>query len=189
LARVIENPVELILSEARAIAMRDGLANLSIRNVAKACGIAPGTIYNYFPSKDDLLMALLEDFWGQVFRDVSTEVYQAETFTEAVIKLRIFLTGHVDRFKSDWLSQLSNMEQTEQLTCKTKKDHEAAPLVSLLEALHEHFEATLPIQDQDAGMRSKTAQFLNYVLMGTLNHQIEPAYFDGLVNQLYTPTL
>src|SRR5262249_21368112 len=37
-----------------------GFTRATIRNVARAAGIADGTIYNYFANKDDLLIGLLD---------------------------------------------------------------------------------------------------------------------------------
>jgi AcrR family transcriptional regulator len=39
---------------------RDGFDTVSVRNVAREAGIAPGTVQHHFPSRDDLLRAALE---------------------------------------------------------------------------------------------------------------------------------
>ena len=46
-----------ILRESRLLVMREGLGAVSMRSVARACGIAVGSLYNYFPSKDALIDA------------------------------------------------------------------------------------------------------------------------------------
>ncbi|MFR4439841.1 MAG: TetR/AcrR family transcriptional regulator [Hungatella sp.] len=38
------------------------IGKLSIRRLASESGIAIGTVYNYFPSKADLIAEVLEDF-------------------------------------------------------------------------------------------------------------------------------
>lgn len=55
-----------ILEAARALAASNGLAALSIRSVAQAGGISVGSIYNYFPSKAQLVVAVVEDIWKSV---------------------------------------------------------------------------------------------------------------------------
>ncbi|WP_406243725.1 TetR/AcrR family transcriptional regulator [Tissierella carlieri] len=63
-----KNYREIILSEAKDIAMKEGISNINIRAVAKNSGIAIGTVYNYFPSKGDLLVAIIEDFGKVLLR-------------------------------------------------------------------------------------------------------------------------
>jgi AcrR family transcriptional regulator len=47
-----------ILEAARRVAARDGARDLSLRGVAAEAGFAPAALYGYFPSKDELLLAL-----------------------------------------------------------------------------------------------------------------------------------
>jgi AcrR family transcriptional regulator len=50
---------EAIIVAARALAIESGLGALQIVPVAERAGIAAGTIYRYFPSKDDLVAAVI----------------------------------------------------------------------------------------------------------------------------------
>jgi len=50
---------EAIIEAARALASESGLAAVQIMPVAARAGIAAGTVYRYFPSKDDLVAALV----------------------------------------------------------------------------------------------------------------------------------
>ncbi|GAA4415199.1 TetR/AcrR family transcriptional regulator [Actinokineospora soli] len=50
-----------IKDEARAQLRVDGPHGLSLRSVARALGFAPSALYRYFPSRDDLLTALIID--------------------------------------------------------------------------------------------------------------------------------
>jgi AcrR family transcriptional regulator len=50
---------EAIIEAARALASESGLAAVQISAVAERAGIAAGTVYRYFPSKDDLVAALV----------------------------------------------------------------------------------------------------------------------------------
>ncbi|MDM8245619.1 TetR/AcrR family transcriptional regulator [Collinsella tanakaei] len=60
-------------------ARSDGLAALSIRSIARECGVAVGTIYNYFPDKATLVTKVIELFWeGVAFGLPSCAVGSAE---------------------------------------------------------------------------------------------------------------
>lgn len=75
MARVIDNPKQLILSHAKVILYDHGYQKLSMRALSKACGIALGTIYNYYPTKgsgggnDARLLAVLPRSGGGHPRD------------------------------------------------------------------------------------------------------------------------
>ena len=48
-----------ILDAAAGLFKRDGFASASIEQIAGNAGLSAGTVYNYFPSKGDLLLALV----------------------------------------------------------------------------------------------------------------------------------
>lgn len=59
--RSAHSPEELrqrILEAAQGIIERDGLIGLSAREIARAIGYSPGTLYNIFENLDDLLLTL-----------------------------------------------------------------------------------------------------------------------------------
>ena len=63
--KIIENLESRLLAEAYAQTRELGYSALTIRNVAKACGVGVGTVYNYFSSKDELLATFLLEDWKQ----------------------------------------------------------------------------------------------------------------------------
>lgn len=61
--KIIENLQQRILDTARSEMTEGGYSGLGIRMVAKKCGIATGTVYNYYPSKEMLVAAIMLDDW------------------------------------------------------------------------------------------------------------------------------
>lgn len=59
---------EEILSVCRELIRQQQGAALNVRQVASACGISVGTVYNYFGSKADLVGAAVESVWYDIFR-------------------------------------------------------------------------------------------------------------------------
>lgn len=59
---------EEILKASRELMARKGWTAVNIRGVAGACGVSVGSIYNYFESKEDLVGAVVESIWQDIFR-------------------------------------------------------------------------------------------------------------------------
>ena len=53
-----------IMNAGRVILLRDGYATAKMSDIAAEAGVAPGTLYLYFESKDALAGAIGEDFFG-----------------------------------------------------------------------------------------------------------------------------
>jgi len=56
-----------ILKTCREIVAENGLAAVNMRDVAKKCDIALGSLYYYFPSKDDLILDTIMSVWQSIF--------------------------------------------------------------------------------------------------------------------------
>lgn len=59
---------EEILEVSRELILKKGVSAFSMRMVAGACGVAVGSVYNYFPSKAELLGATIESVWAEIFK-------------------------------------------------------------------------------------------------------------------------
>src|SRR5512134_1356208 len=82
-----------ILRAAVQIFSRKGFFNSKVSEIARASGVADGTIYLYFKNKDDLLISLFEEKMGEVVADVRQRVSSAG---DALAKLRIFIDNHME---------------------------------------------------------------------------------------------
>jgi AcrR family transcriptional regulator len=74
---------EEILDAARRVFTRSGFKGTTIADVAEEAGIALGTIYLYFPSKDDLFRGLGQRFW-QMMTDSLTQGDDATTLERSI---------------------------------------------------------------------------------------------------------
>ncbi|HUX51108.1 MAG TPA: TetR/AcrR family transcriptional regulator [Spirochaetia bacterium] len=63
---------ELILQAAASVFNQKGFERTTTREIARKAAISEGTIYNYFPTKRDLLMSLVRNF-AQSARDAFKE--------------------------------------------------------------------------------------------------------------------
>ncbi|MEG0441902.1 MAG: TetR/AcrR family transcriptional regulator [Oscillospiraceae bacterium] len=58
---------DAILKTCRQLVSENGFNGLTMRSVALACNVALGSLYNYFPSKNDLTIATIESVWQDIF--------------------------------------------------------------------------------------------------------------------------
>ena len=63
--KIIENLESRLLEEAKRQIREAGYGAVTVRSVAKACGVGVGTVYNYFPSKDALLATYMLGDWNR----------------------------------------------------------------------------------------------------------------------------
>ena len=72
----IENLQENILRQAKPLMLESGYEALAMRDVAARCGIAVGTLYNYFPSKEALAGGVMLEDWCASWRDASRRCWK-----------------------------------------------------------------------------------------------------------------
>ena len=65
MSRIIENLKEKLLDEACHQIDTYGHNAMTIRSLSKACGVAVGTVYNYYASKDEILEAYFFRKWNK----------------------------------------------------------------------------------------------------------------------------
>ncbi len=58
--------VERIVEAGRAVLIRDGYARFATTRVADQAGISPGSLYQYFRDKDELLAVIMERYWTEM---------------------------------------------------------------------------------------------------------------------------
>ena len=104
---------EKLVSQAYAIASRDGVSALSVRKVAAACGIAVGSVYGYFPTKADLTAAVLTRFFDENLSDELCAVHLGERFTSYVRRFREALCAARADMSIDWFAEMRRLPRSE----------------------------------------------------------------------------
>jgi len=89
---------ERILHGAATVFAKEGFHQATVAKIAKAAGVADGTIYNYFKNKDDILVQFLTYKAHQVFSKFWKVMEQPH---DAVTKLRNLIREHFSAFQAD----------------------------------------------------------------------------------------
>ncbi len=83
--KLIDHLRQDLLLCAADILQTEGYNALTLRRVAENCHIAVGTIYNYFPSKDDLAaQAMLAD-WRETVKTMERRCSEAQTVRQGLL--------------------------------------------------------------------------------------------------------
>ncbi len=75
---------ERILRAAIKVFARKGFYATRVSEIAKAAGVADGTIYLYFKNKDDVLVSIFEDRITKLITFLRGEIEKAETMEDKV---------------------------------------------------------------------------------------------------------
>ena len=97
--KIIEHLEDRLVEEARRQAETGGYTAMTIRSVAKNCGVGVGTVYNYFPSKDALAAAFLLRDWKACIRAIHQAEQQAQSCDEVLLELWTQLRGFLERYQ------------------------------------------------------------------------------------------
>jgi AcrR family transcriptional regulator len=125
---------EKILGAARELFIAEGFRNVSMRKIAERIEYSPAAIYSYFPSRDDIFIALFEEG----FRLMDAEPEGREAHPDALDALRAMFLGyyrfarrHPQYFELMFLDRTVPQfcEQWEKFDFMNKKMDEAVAIV------------------------------------------------------------
>lgn len=103
---------EALLEIARDIAYHEGISKVSIRRLANESGVAIGTVYNYYPSKADLVVAVMEDFWKNVFHGSHFNT-DSRDYLGSIEEIYKRLSVNLAVFHKEFLEDLPGMKKAE----------------------------------------------------------------------------
>ena len=81
----------LILEAGITVFIAKGGAETTVRDIIRSTGLASGTFYNYFKSKEDVLVAIFDDFAKEIGKNIRIDDTQPNNFED-------FLRIKVTRF-------------------------------------------------------------------------------------------
>jgi AcrR family transcriptional regulator len=103
--RAIEHASSDILIKTRLLLTEHGFVNLNMRTIAAACGMATGTIYNYYKAKDEIVHAVMLEDWRKMLERIDARCGAAcgedpvEKLREIYGELQVFFAA----FRDVWM--------------------------------------------------------------------------------------
>lgn len=100
--KIIENLRETIVQEGRKLLSNKEYKELNVREIAKNCNIALGTFYNYFSTKDELILEIVREDWRKISdlieRLKSMDEPCKEKIRKIYISLELFISSYISIF-------------------------------------------------------------------------------------------
>lgn len=139
--KIIENVRTNILNQAATKLLSEGYSGLSLREISKECGIAVGTIYNYFPSKLTLISAVILEDWKNHTEIIQQRCNTADTVAEGIQSIYDNLLEFELRYQDVWSMSINSKDVQEELKNGQKRHQQLIDqLTGYLQTLFDRFQ-------------------------------------------------
>lgn len=123
---------DTLLELCREAVDSGGREAVSIRSLAQKAGVAPGTVYNYFSNKDDILLALTEEYWRQALEEMELALSPG-SFSKQLEEIFFFLRRRLHRSAGALMNSLGNVEAAGQARMAAMQESLGKILLTRLE--------------------------------------------------------
>jgi AcrR family transcriptional regulator len=91
---------------------RDGLAGrFNVRDLTSGCGMALGTFYRYFDSKDDLVRQIMMEDWMKIMRSIDSEIQSSRSLYEKLKFIYVQICNFEQVYRYSAMNLLSQTEE------------------------------------------------------------------------------
>lgn len=97
--KIIENLRQTLLDETRKMLLEVGYKGLNIRQIARNCQTAVGTMYNYFPSKEMLVANVLLEDWLAQMETARQQAQEAASIEQGMAAVYAQILTFTDRYR------------------------------------------------------------------------------------------
>jgi TetR/AcrR family transcriptional regulator, fatty acid metabolism regulator protein len=157
-----ENKHYKIIQAAAKVFAEKGFYNSRVSEIAKEANVADGTIYLYFKNKDDILISLFEEEFGQIVENIRKELNEER---DALHKIRRFAFAHLSIVSQQpHLAEVLGVEVRQ--SSKFMKEYINKPFIEYLNLLRAVF-----FEGQETGLirRDLTPGIMKRALFGALD--------------------
>ncbi len=138
-----------IVEAARARFLTDGVDGASLREIARDAGTNIGMIAYYFPTKDDLFLAVVEDVYGKIVGDM-TGILGAHDTTRARLRGAFVRLGTASKLELDVLrlmarEALSSSKRLRRILARFMRGHVPLVMAAIADGIREgELDASIP---------------------------------------------
>ncbi len=107
--KIIPGLQEKILDNAQRLLFEEGYEVLTVRKVATDCGIATGTFYNYYKSKDELVAHIMLRDWKQALQEMSVFAKDCHDLSRGLNGFIEIIHGFIRNYRTIWMQAVSSV--------------------------------------------------------------------------------
>jgi TetR/AcrR family transcriptional regulator, cholesterol catabolism regulator len=165
MARPALDPGEKAVRVGAKLFARKSYAATTTRELAKALGMTNGAFYHYFPTKEDLLLAICEESLGRIIRAAKDSLVGIEDDSE---RLRALITGHVESMLRD-----QALHRTMLIELRSLSPTNLQRVLQLRADYGNFVKATIAAAGEDGALRKDIdSEMLTLMLLNLLNWTI-----------------
>lgn len=112
---------EQIFQAACKIANEQGLKQVTVRNVAAACKVSIGSVYNNYETKGELVFDVAKDYWRSVFDTAVLDSLPKDDFCDFCGALYKILSHKLSGFMREWISVMSTFSDEDKSMGRAKE--------------------------------------------------------------------
>jgi TetR/AcrR family fatty acid metabolism transcriptional regulator len=157
-----ENKHQKIIRAAVKVFAEKGFYNARVSEIAREANVADGTIYLYFKNKDDILISLFEEEFGQIVENMRIEL---EKEKDALQKIKRFAILHLSIIaEQPSLAEVLGVEVRQ--SSKFMKEYINKPFIEYLNLIR-----SIIIEGQESGLIRKdlTPGIMKRAVFGALD--------------------
>jgi len=129
--KIIENVRELIIEKSCHLFIKEGYDHVKTSRIARECNIAAGTLFNYFPTKWDLLLEIMMKVNKKNYEEFLTKLKESKSSYELVSHLvdnLYYVINRLGKLSMDFFSFLISQDGCEdsEKTDSQREDEERA---------------------------------------------------------------
>ena len=100
--KIIPELKKRLIETGRKLLLTGEPKDFSLRSISSECGIAVGTVYNYFTGKDQLIVAVLIDDWNKVLDDMKKSAQKADSFSMGLSHVYDDFANFILKYSAVW---------------------------------------------------------------------------------------
>jgi AcrR family transcriptional regulator len=105
--KAIDNVKVILLNTAKEVIRTEGLADFNIRAIANKAGVSIGTVYNYYPSKSDLVFETMETLLTECVSCIKDQ--SSEDLYQEFRDVYNAILNYFDLFQGDIMDDLATL--------------------------------------------------------------------------------
>ena len=173
---------EFMLSEGFRLFSEKGIESVSMQEVANACGLGIATLYRYYNTKLDLVLAIGTRQWEQYFAEVEElrSAKHPETLTAAQ-HLDFYLNFYIDMYKEHKALLRFNQNFNNFVRSEGATKEQLAPYVAAISNMRVPFHGLYEQGKRDGTIRTDISEDKLFATTSHIMLAVAVRYAQGLV--------